>query len=89
MKTINNLHEVVTANGNVLRGHIEVSGREYTVESDGETWVNIIDDEAHCETRTIDGALTVFESGECVSESWTEGDEKQFDEFVSWTPSSN
>lgn len=82
MKIKNNLVSVVTACGNVLRGSVEVNGRDFTIESDGEKWVNIIDDKSSVEACVIDGKDVVVESGEFVTEDWTEQDWKQLSSFV-------
>ena len=89
MKAIRNLRKVTTSCGTDLRGEVEVNGHLYVVESDGKTCVQIIDtdDDCRCETRKFEGKTTVFNGGECVTENWTDRDEKQFDDFVFWMPS--
>lgn len=95
LKTIHNLHDVVTACGNVLRGHIEVNGREYTIEAElgnerpALDWVNIIDNDSRCEACIIDGKDVVSNGGEYVTGDWTDADWKAFNAFVFWTPEKN
>jgi hypothetical protein len=89
MTTLHNLHDVVTACGNVLRGGVQVNGRDYIIESDGETWVNIIDDKSCCETCVIDGKDVIAEGGEYVTGDWTDADWTAFTAFVFWTPKNN
>ncbi len=75
MKTTSNLHEVFTSCGNVLRGIVQVNDRDYTIESDGAEWLNIIDSEGRCENCVIDeDGDVIAESGECVTQEWTAGD---------------
>lgn len=76
------LHSVVTACGNVLRG--EFKGLD--IESDGKTWVNIIDDESRVESCTIDADGDVIsETGEVVTNNWTDDDWAEFKKFVRGT----
>lgn len=82
MKTLLKLHSVVTAHWNVLRGHVEVNGQEFRVESDGEKWVHVINEESRCETCKIVGNDVVTDGGEFVTEAWTDDDWTEFREFV-------
>ena len=72
----------MTACGAVLRGAIEVSGKEFRVESDGEKWVHIIGSDGGCDTGVIDGNDVVMSDGECVTADWTSLDWKEFSHFV-------
>lgn len=75
MKTVNPLTDIVTACGNVLRGVVEVRNEQFTIETDGKTWLNIIDRESRVECCIIDGDGDVIsETGEYVTESWSSGD---------------
>lgn len=72
------LHEVVTASGNVLRGEF----KGFSIESDGESWVNIIDDESRIEGCEIIEGNVVSAGGELVTKSWSENDWEAFAAFV-------
>ena len=74
------LREVCTSHGNVLRG--EYKGMQ--VESDGVTWVHIIDDDngGAVEVCEIDEGNVVSVTGEIVTESWNERDWLDFTKFV-------
>ncbi len=75
MTTVKPLTDTVTACGNILRGIVEVQGRQFTLESDGKTWLNIIDAAARSECCVIDADGDVIsESGEYVTEAWSGGD---------------
>lgn len=83
MNTIRSLHEVATQCGNVLRGSVSVSGETFTVESDGETWVNIISSDSGVESCEIDSDGDVISAGgESVTENWGAHEWKQLTEFV-------
>ena len=66
------LREVSTANGDIFRGLIEVSGEEYRVESDRETWLNVIDSEGRCEQFIFEHNECIAVGGEYVTAKWTE-----------------
>jgi len=95
MKTVRNLHSVVTSCGNVLRGTVEVKGQEYTIEAElgnsrpALNWVNIIDQDSRVEACIIDGKDVVSNGGEYVTEDWTDADWADFTAFVFWTPKNN
>lgn len=82
MKTIRELKDTVTSHGNILRGIVQVKGEEYTIESDGVTWVSIINSNCSCESCKIDGEDVISSSGEYVTESWTDRNWKELNKFV-------
>ena len=84
MKIVNKLHEVVSAHGNILRGDIEVSGKEFRVESDlAKTWVNIIDDSGSCEGFGVDEEGDVIaESGEFLTGDFQDADWSEFIKYL-------
>ena len=43
-------------------------------------WLNIIDDQSHCECCLVEGVNVVSDSGECVTGEWSDAD---------WTSVSN
>jgi hypothetical protein len=65
-------HEVVSSCGNVLRAEFKACRLEMNLEK---TWLNIIDSESHCESCVIDAdGDVVSESGEIVTNDWTDAD---------------
>ena len=76
MKTVRNLHEVMSASGPVLRGQVEVNGREFDLEADTDkTWLHITAEDGCMECCTIDAdGDVVADSGECVTQDWTDAD---------------
>jgi hypothetical protein len=84
MTIVSELHEVVTAHGNALRGNIEVGGKEFRIETDVEkTHIQIIDSDSCCETGEIDADGDVIaQGGECVTQDWTADDWSALTAFV-------
>ena len=84
MTTIKNLHEVVSQCGNVLRGTVEVGGKEFRIECDmDKTHIQIIDENGSCETGEIDAdGDVVAQGGEFVTETWNACDWSELTEFV-------
>jgi hypothetical protein len=69
-------NEVVTACGNVLRGLVEVAGKEFRLEMNLEkTHLQIIDQDSRCETCSVgeDGDV-IADGGEFVTGDWTDSD---------------
>jgi hypothetical protein len=84
MTTTKKLKETVTACGNVLRGSVEVGGKEFTVEADlGKTWCNIIDEVGGVEGFVVDvDGDVISASGECVTNDFRAEDWAALTEFV-------
>jgi hypothetical protein len=84
MTIVSELHEVVTAHGNALRGNIEVGGKEFRIETDEEkTHIQIIDNDSCCETGEIDeDGDVIAKGGECVTQNWTSDDWTELTKFV-------
>lgn len=79
MTILKPLRNQLTSCGNYLIGHVEVSGREYRIETDlDKTWLNIIDDESRQESCLIDErGEVVTDSGEYITQDWNDQDWKQ------------
>lgn len=89
MNVLNELHTTTTACGNVLRGSVEVFGKEFRVECDTEkTHIQIIAPDGAVETGEIDADGDVIaQSGECVTQDWTADDWTALTAFVGAKPS--
>lgn len=84
MTTVKNLHEVVSQCGNVLRGTVEVGGKEFCIECDTEkTHIQIIDQNGACETGDIDeDGDVIAQGGEFVTGEWNASDWSELTAFV-------
>ena len=87
MKTIADLKPTVTACGTFLVGTVEVAGKEFRIEADIEkTWLSIIDDDSRQESCVIDeDGDVISESGECVTDEWTDADWSDLTKFAAIT----
>ena len=84
MNIVKNLTETVSQCGNVLRGMVEVSGKEFRVEVDvDKTHAQIITHDIRCETCTIDlDGDVIADGGEFVTDEWSHQDWTAFTDFV-------
>ncbi len=66
-----------------MRGEFEANGKSYRIESDGTTWVNVIDEDGACEGFRFDeDGACIAESGEFLTGEWTDADWRRFNEAV-------
>lgn len=84
MKILSKLNEVATSCGNIRRGLVEVSGKEFRIECDLDyKSLTVIDEDSAGEGFEIDqDAAIVSINGEHVTGDWTDADWREFDAYI-------
>lgn len=75
MNAVRQLNEISTACGNVLRGRVELGGKEFQIEINlAKTHLQIINENSECETFTIGADGITAEDGEFITGKWSDAD---------------